>query len=173
LTFYEHWLSPTGLRGGQKGLAPLGAVLSFLHREGPPDDHAIPARAGACAAEWTYAARPAFRKGVIRRLPLGMRARSALNMGRTLVNDSISPSKVTSRFRRGHAVVAIQSPVFEYLREPSLAPLRCFYRAAFLAYLHLCEVDAVVDVDGTAAGCRLLITVHGARPPHPTLLDVT
>ncbi|MDH4065183.1 MAG: hypothetical protein OEW19_12350, partial [Acidobacteriota bacterium] len=36
LEFYEDWLSPTGLSGGRMGLAPLGAVLSFLHREPPP-----------------------------------------------------------------------------------------------------------------------------------------
>ena len=36
LEFYENWLSPAGMRDGRIGLAPLGAVLSFLYREEPP-----------------------------------------------------------------------------------------------------------------------------------------
>ena len=70
LDFYENWLSPTGLRDGRMGLAPLGAVLSFLNREEPPADRVIPAHAGACAAEWTYADASAFRKRLTKRLPL-------------------------------------------------------------------------------------------------------
>ena len=40
LEFYENWLSPTGMRDGRIGLAPLGAVLSFLQREEPPANDA-------------------------------------------------------------------------------------------------------------------------------------
>ena len=40
LEFYENWLSPAGMRDGRIGLAPLGAVLSFLHREEAPANDA-------------------------------------------------------------------------------------------------------------------------------------
>ena len=40
LEFYENWLSPTGMRDGRIGLAPLGAVLSFVHREEAPANDA-------------------------------------------------------------------------------------------------------------------------------------
>ncbi len=55
LDFYENWLSPTGMRDGRLGLAPLGAVLSFLYREGPPTNDRIAQRAGIHAADWTFA----------------------------------------------------------------------------------------------------------------------
>ena len=45
LEFYENWLSPAGMRDGRIGLAPLGAVLSFLHREEPPANDDIARRA--------------------------------------------------------------------------------------------------------------------------------
>jgi hypothetical protein len=35
LEFYENWLSPTGMRDGRIGLAPLGAVLSFVIAKNP------------------------------------------------------------------------------------------------------------------------------------------
>ena len=44
LEFYESWLTPSGMRDGRIGLAPLGAVLSFLHREGPPVNDQIAIR---------------------------------------------------------------------------------------------------------------------------------
>ncbi len=54
LEFYENWLSPAGMRDGRIGLAPLGAVLSFLHREEAPANDQIVARAGRYAADWTF-----------------------------------------------------------------------------------------------------------------------
>ena len=45
LDFYEHWLSSEGLRYGRIGLAPLGAVLSFLREEGEAYDR-VTTRAG-------------------------------------------------------------------------------------------------------------------------------
>src|SRR5215207_243899 len=101
LDFYENWLSPTGIRDGRMGLAPLGAVLSFLHREEPPADRVIPAHAGACAAEWTYATVSVFRKKLTRRLPLRFRVQAAVGLGRTLVNETIHQSKVKTRIRNG------------------------------------------------------------------------
>ena len=97
LDFYENWLSPTGLRDGRMGLAPLGAVLSFMQREEPPADRLIPAHAGACASAWAYDGTSAFRKALIGRLPPGLRTRAALGLGRALVLETISRSKVTVR----------------------------------------------------------------------------
>ena len=85
LEFYENWLSPTGMRDGRIGLAPLGAVLSFLHREEAPANDQIVARAGRYAADWTFADLSALRRWYIRRLPMGMRARAALGLGKRLI----------------------------------------------------------------------------------------
>ena len=75
LEFYEGWLSPAGMHDGRIGLAPLGAVLSFLHREEPPANDQIVARAGRYAADWTFEDLSAARRWIIRRLPTTMRAR--------------------------------------------------------------------------------------------------
>ena len=55
----------------------------------------------------------------------------------------------------------MRSPVFEYLREPSALPMRRYYAAAYTECLRLCDVDGVVEVDESASGCRLAVTVRG------------
>ncbi|MEZ5284412.1 MAG: hypothetical protein R2712_06310 [Vicinamibacterales bacterium] len=171
LDFYENWLSPTGLRDGRMGLAPLGAVLSFLHREPPPADHEIPDRAGRCAAEWAWSSVSGARKALIRRLPLGLRTRAALGLCRRLAREAIGQSSVSWRLRRGRARVDIQSAIFEYLRQPSAAPMRRFYASAFRECLLQCDIEAHVTVE-EAAGCRLAVEVIGDRAPTQALLDV-
>jgi hypothetical protein len=173
LEFYENWLSPSGLRDGRMGLAPLGAVLSFLNREEPPGDRVIPAHAGACAAEWSCAALSALRRTMLKRLPLGLRSRAALALGRALVNDTIHQSRVKARLRNGSGFVEIRSPLFDYLHQSSAAPMRRFYAAAYAEIFRFCDVDAAVDVDSAAPCCRLSIAVQGSRAPAPVLLDVT
>jgi hypothetical protein len=163
LDFYENWLSPTGLRDGRMGLAPLGAVLSFLHREEPPADRVIAAHAGACAADWSYDGLSGLRKGLIRRLPLPLRTRAALGLGRALVVETISRSKVVVTMGAGQGSIEIRSPLFEYLRESSSLPMRRYYAAAYTQCLHLCDVEGVVDVDESAAGCRLTLALLGTR----------
>ena len=69
LEFYENWLSPKGMRDGRIGLAPLGAVLSFLHREEAPANEQIVERAGRYAADWTFQGLMPLRRWVLRRLP--------------------------------------------------------------------------------------------------------
>ena len=166
LDFYENWLSPTGLRDGRMGLAPLGAVLSFMNREEPPADRVIPAHAGACAAEWTYAGASDFRKRMTKRLPVSMRTHAALGLGRTLVNDTISQSKVKTRLSRGNGEMDIQSALFDQLRDPATIPMRAFYAAALSRLLAHCAVKADVDVNNTGPSAwRLLITVRGAGAP--------
>ena len=73
LDFYENWLSPAGMRDGRIGLAPLGAVLSFLHREEPPANEQIVERAGRYAADWTFEDVSALRRWYISRLPMALR----------------------------------------------------------------------------------------------------
>lgn len=169
LEFYESWLRPTGLRDGRIGLAPLGAVLSFVQREEPPADHGIPDVAGTCAAAWAHGATSDFRKRLRRRLPSRWRIRTALKSAQALVIETVSGSKVSLRLRDGQGTVDIQSPLFDYLRGPSAAPMRRYYAAAYTEILRLCEVDAVVSVDESAAGCRLTIAVQEERASPDTL----
>jgi hypothetical protein len=161
LEFYESWLSPTGLRDGRLGLAPLGAVLSFLHREGPPHNGRIAERAGRCAADWTVANLSAVRLGVSRRLPLWWRSRAALALGRRLVRETIRRSRVRVRLRRGKGRIEIRSAAFEYLREPAATPMRQFYASGIGRILHHYDVDGVVTVDGSADGCTLVFAIRG------------
>jgi hypothetical protein len=176
LDFYENWLSPTGLRDGRMGLAPLGAVLSFVQREDPPADRVIVAHAGACAADWAFQGTSGIRKSVIARLPAGLRTRAALGLARSLVLDTISRSRVTVRRRDQQGTIDIRSPLFEYLRESSSMPMRRFYAAAYTQCLRLCNIDGVVEVDEAAPGCRLLLDLRPdgrpasaePRPTHPS-----
>jgi hypothetical protein len=161
LDFYENWLSPTGLRDGRMGLAPLGAVLSFLQREEPPAERVIPSHAGLCAADWTYDSTSDARKRLTRRLPLGLRTRAALGLGRAVVTDTISRSRVVVRLKQGEGVIEIRSPLFEYLRDPASAPMRLYYASAYTRCLTLCQVDGLVQADESAAGCHLHLTVRG------------
>jgi hypothetical protein len=172
LDFYENWLSPTGLSDGRMGLAPLGAVLSFLNREEPPADRAIPARAGVWAAEWAFDATSGFRKGLLKRMPMALRTRTALGLGRALVTETITPSKVKARMKNGSGIVEIQSPLFEYLREPSSLPMRRFYASAYSEMFRLAGINGVAEVDEGAPACRLAIRVQGPLRPDPVLLDV-
>ena len=165
LEFYENWLSPSGLSDGRMGLAPLGAVLSFLNREDPPADRAIPARAGACAAEWAFAATSGLRKNLLRRMPINLRTRTALGLGRALVTETVNPSKVKARLSNGRGVVEIRSPLFEYLREPSSLPMRRFYASAYSELLRLSGVDGSAEADEGASACCLAITVQGPLRP--------
>lgn len=163
LEFYENWLSPTGIRDGRLGLAPLGAVLSFVHREGPPDSDRIVDRAGTCAADWTLVGLSRARLAVARRLPVWWRSRAALALGRRFVRHTVRRSKVRSRLKRGQGSVEIQSAAFDYLRDPASMPMRRFYAAALTRFLHHYDLDGVATVDPEAAGCRLNVIIRGPR----------
>jgi hypothetical protein len=168
LEYYEHWLSPTGMKEGRLGLAPLGAALSFLHREDAPDNARIPARAGTCAADWTFAGTSRLRLAAIHRLPTWWRTRTAMRLSRRLIQETASTSKVKIRLRRGRGTIEIRSPLFEQLRHPATVPMGAFYGAAVLRFLQLCELDGEVTLDPeTTSGCRLTISVRKGRlcPP--------
>jgi hypothetical protein len=165
LEFYENWLSPTGMRDGRIGLAPLGAVLSFLHREEAPANEQIANRAGTCAADWTFQEISSIRRWYIRKLPTGMRVRAALGLGKRLVFATVRRSKVKTQIKENSAVVEIRSALFEQLRDPASVPMRGFYAAALRRLLALCAVDAEVGVANEHdAGWSLAVRVHGARP---------
>src|SRR5687767_8892657 len=165
LEFYEKWLSPAGMRDGRIGLAPLGAVLSFLHREEPPANDDIARRAGTYAAEWTFEEISAIRRWVIRRLPVNLRVRAALGLGKRLVKATVRQSKVKIRTLDTGAVVEIHSALFEQLRDPASVPMRAFYAAALQRLLALCTVDGDVSVANEHdTGWSLAVTVRGPAP---------
>jgi hypothetical protein len=164
LEFYENWLSPTGLRDGRLGLAPLGAVLSFVHREGPPDNERIVDRAGTCAADWTLVGLSRARLAVARRLPVWWRSRAALALGRRFVRHTIRRSTVKSRVSGGEGYIEIRSAAFDYLRDPASLPMRRFYAAALTRFLQHYDLDAEVSVAPGVAGCRLNVIIRGPGP---------
>ena len=165
LEFYENWLSPAGMRDGRIGLAPLGAVLSFLHREEPPANEQIVSRAGRYAADWTFEELTALRRWYIRRLPTGLRARAALGLGKRLILATVRESKVKTRIHGSTAEIDINSALFDQLRDPATIPMRAFYASAIERLLAHCAIDAAVMVTNDRPGAwSLAITVRGPRP---------
>lgn len=168
LDFYENWLSPAGMRDGRIGLAPLGAVLSFVHREEAPANGEIVARAGRYAADWTYDDVSALRRWYIHRLPTGLRARAALRLGRRLILNTVRQSKVKTRFKGATAAVDIRSALFDQLRDPASMPMRAFYASALNRLLVHCAIDGEVVVTTEQPGAwSLAVTVRGPRPLQP------
>jgi len=168
LEFYENWLSPAGMRDGRIGLAPLGAVLSFLHREEAPANEQIVARAGRYAADWTFEDLTPLRRWFIRRLPTGLRARAALGLGKRLIVATVRESKVKTRIQGTTADIDIHSALFNQLRDPATIPMRAFYASAIERLLAHCAIDAVVTVSNDLPGAwGLAIVVRGARPMEP------
>lgn len=165
LEFYEGWLSPAGMHEGRIGLAPLGAVLSFLHREEPPANDQIVGRAGRYAADWTFAELSAARRWLIRRLPTNLRARVAVSLGKKLVFATVRESKVKTAFNGTSAAIDINSALFDQLRDPATIPMRAYYASAMDRLLVHCAIDAEVSVAHEAPGAwSLAITVRGPRP---------
>jgi len=166
LDFYENWLSPSGMRDGRIGPAPLGAVLSFLHREEPPTNDQIATRAGVCAADWTFEELSGVRRGYIRRLPLSLRSRAALGLAKRLVLATVKQSKVKSRISGAAAVIDIESALCNQLRDPATVPMRGFYAAAVQRLFALCDVDAFVAMAADRpGGWNLSVAINGGRDP--------
>ena len=164
LDFYENWLSPKGMRDGRIGLAPLGAVLSFLYREEAPANDQIVERAGRYAADWTFQGLMPLRRWLIPRLPMGMRARAALGLGKRLILDTVRQSKVKVQFNGSRAAIDINSALFDQLRDPATIPMRAFYASAIDRLLAHCAVDAEVSITNDRPGAwSLAITVRGPR----------
>jgi hypothetical protein len=165
LEFYENWLSPTGMRDGRIGLAPLGAVLSFVHREEAPANEQIVERAGRYAADWTFDELIPFRRWMIRRLPIGMRARAALGLGKRLILATVRESRVKVAFTGSAGTIDINSALFDQLRDPATIPMRAFYASAVERLLVHSGVDGEVNVTNDQPGAwSLAVTVRGPRP---------
>jgi hypothetical protein len=164
LEFYEEWLSPTGMRDGRIGLAPLGAVLSFVHREERPANERIVERAGRYAADWTFQEVMPLRRWVIRRLPMRLRARAATGLGKRMILATVRQSTIKARFSGSSATIDISSALFDQLRDPATIPMRVFYASAIERLLAHCAVDAGVNVTNDQPGAwSLAITVRGPR----------
>jgi hypothetical protein len=165
LEFYENWLSPAGMRDGRIGLAPLGAVLSFLYREEAPANDQIVARAGRYAADWTFADVSGARRWYIRHLPTSLRTRAAIGLGKSLIIATVRQSKVKTRFDGASAGIDINSALFDQLRDPATIPMRAFYASAIERLLAHCALDADVGVTNDQPGAwSLAVTVRGQRP---------
>lgn len=165
LEFYENWLSPTGMRDGRIGLAPLGAVLSFLHREEAPANDQIVERAGRYAADWTFQELMPLRRWFIRRLPIGMRARATLGLGKRLILTTVRESRVKVQFNGTTGAIDIHSALFDQLRDPATIPMRAFYASAVDRLLEHTGVDGDVSVTNDQPGAwSLAVTIRGPRP---------
>jgi hypothetical protein len=165
LEFYEEWLSPEGMRDGRIGLAPLGAVLSFVHREEAPANAEIVFRAGRYAADWTYQDLTALRRWFIRQLPTPLRTRAALGLGRRLILATVRQSRIKTRLKGDEGEVDIHSALFDQLRDPASIPMRAFYASALARLLALCAVDAEVGVHTEQPGAwSLIVKVRGSTP---------
>jgi hypothetical protein len=171
LEFYENWLSPTGLREGRIGLAPLSAVLSFLRREGTAYDD-VTTRAGRYAGEWTVRNVTPTRQRLIRILPLRWRIRPALQVARDLVSATYPGSRVIVRVKRGAASVDLRGSLFCEVREPSALPLCGFYRAAIIEVLQAFEIEATAEVtECRASGARRGCSMTVALTPRPEAIS--
>jgi hypothetical protein len=165
LTFYENWLTPPGLREGKFGLAPLHAVLSFLRLEGQATYDQVMRRAGRYSADWGYAELPSLERGVVRSLPLALRARAALYLSRRLVRSTFKGSRARTRVRNGRGTMEIRASIFCDVREPAGWPMCVFYSAAVEQFLRRFDFDAAVDVNQCRAsggsGCTMTVTIRG------------
>jgi hypothetical protein len=158
LDYYEHWLGPMGLRDGRTGLAPLGAVLSFLRQEGQPVYNDVMTRAGRASAEWQLET-DRLALPVTRVLPPRLRGRYALARSRRLVRAAFDPARARVGARRGHGHVEVDGSVFCTLREPWPWPTCTYFAAAIGRHLDLCGAPAAVRIDQCraqgAGTCRL------------------
>lgn len=167
LDFYEHWLRPAEGGDSRVSMASLGAVLSFLRREGQPAYDEVMTRAGRYSAAWTVSGLSAFERRFVSRMPDPLRARLALRLSRRLVRGTFQRSKATVRLRRYNGIIAIRQSIFCTLRRASTAPMCVYYAAGVEHVLALFEMAATVEVaecraEGAAA-CRLVVTLTGSR----------
>ena len=161
LDYYEHWLTPMGLRDGRAGRAPLGAVVSFLRQEGQETYDRVMTAAGHYSAEWHDAQRRAPRR-LLRLLPRRLRARVALRRSRQLLRSAYLPATVAVSVRRGVGAVTIADAIFCELREPWPWPTCRYYAAAVERHLALQGLTASVAIDACQSSgtrpCRLGVT---------------
>ncbi len=164
LPFYENWLSEGGLREGTIGLAPTYAVLSFLRQEGDYYD-LITRKAGAYAAEWTVESLPAYRRSLIRRMPIWIRARMLAGLMDDLVRTSYAGSRAVGKVRKGNVRIDLRGSIFCTVREPVDFHLCGFYAAACTRLMALFGLEAETAVESCrgngAENCVLTAAVFG------------
>lgn len=169
--FYEHWLSPTGLREGRMGIAALTAALSFLRREGAPTYHRVMTRAGHAAAEWTFVELAPLRRRMSSWLPAAWRARAALRVARRLVRSTFDETRLKTRFRGHTGSLRLRGSIFCSTRDISPDVLCVYYAAAVERLLALYRVEAEVTIrECTSAGrphCVLAVSTRGTRAEVP------
>lgn len=174
--YYEHWLSPTGLREGRMGIAALNAALSFLRREGEPTYHRIMTRAGQAAAEWTFVELSPMRRRMSSWLPTRWRARAALRVARGLVRQTFGETRLKTRRWRKTGSLRLRDSIFCATREASSDALCVYYAAAIERLLALHAVEADVNISECKSGgrphCVLAVSVRGARAEAPQVETV-
>lgn len=167
LPFYEHWLTPPGLKNAKFGLAPLHAVLSFLRLEGRATYDQTMIRAGRYTADWAYLELRSGQRALARSLPTSLRARWALSLSRRVVKQTFRSSTARVHLRRGTGTVDIQGSIFCELREAGEWPMCVFYSAVVEHFLQHFDIDVQVHVgECKAVGggrCTMIVTILGTR----------
>jgi hypothetical protein len=167
LPFYEHWLTPPGLKNAKFGLAPLHAVLSFLRLEGRATYDQTMIRAGRYTADWAYLELGSVTRALARTLPPTLRARWALSLSRRVVKQTFRGSSARVHLRRGAGRMDIQGSIFCELRGAGEWPMCVFYCAVVEHFVQHFDIDVEVHLgECKAAGggrCRMIVTILGAR----------
>lgn len=161
LDYYEHWLSPMGLREGRSGLAPLGAVLSFLRQEGEGPYGAVMSTAGRLSAEW-HVADAGMSRRVVGWQPKWLRRRTALKRAARLLRAAYQPLVVTTAVRRGRGTLTMTGSVFCTLRDTWPWPTCAYAAAAVTRHLELHGFAPEVRIETCRAqgGPCCTLTVH-------------
>ena len=166
LGFYENWLTPEVLQGGELARAPFLAVLSFLRQEGDAYTHTT-ARAGEYAADWTVDAMAAPGRAAIAAMPRWLRLRLVMPVARRLVRAGYHGSRSRTSVRRGVAQLELSGSLFCDVREPGPRALCTFYAAAVARVLSRFDMTASAVVQscrGCGDGaCVVVGTLDGAR----------
>lgn len=161
LEFYEGWLKPEGMRDGRIGLAPMGAVLSFLRQEG--DVYQLVAgRAGEYAAEWMVADLPAMQRAVLRGAPRSMRVWLVMRVARQMIHRAYKGSRALVRWRGSAGAVDVHGSIFCGVRDQVPQPLCEFYASAIRRLMVLFNIDAEIGITScrAAGGDRCLLSVN-------------
>lgn len=163
LEYYEHWLSPMGLREGRTGLAPLKAVLSFLRLEGPAPYALVMRTAGRYSAEWHEAQ---GRAAWSRVAPRAVRRRLALRRVKSLLAAAYAPHRVRVTVRRAAATLTVEESVFCAVRDRWPWPTCEYVAGAAERLLALRGVPARVSITECraqgASRCAFAIDFDGA-----------
>jgi predicted hydrocarbon binding protein len=167
LPFYEHRLTPPGLRDGKFGLAPLNAVLSFLRLEGQGPYEQTMRQAGRHTGEWAYLEMGALPRSLVRMCPTPLRARWALRLSHRLMRQTFRRSSASVRVRRGTGTVELRGSIFCEVREAVGWPTCVFYASAVEEFLQCFDIGAEVQVSqckGTGdANCTMTVRILGER----------